>query len=372
MRTIATAAATALIATATIAATPQPASAGQPSPLVRGTVTNAHGAKVSGAKVFVFAEPASSEKLKTGQSMTVKPIGTATTDTKGRYTVTPAASTDLRRYADSSGQLNLDVLVQTGTTAYASLVQRDFSRTASSRSPISPARADLELTSATKVHTRRTAGADAPQGAVPRTIVMTVKVVKDYGSRSTTVGTWYSDMKNVQQTFTYGRSAKSALGVALSLTGRAGTFKANGTKSQSTTKTAGFGTQKGKGGWRFNTTFHYQKRHYKWCSGWTCNESYKIEPMSWRGGATVSKGPAYSASYCVRMKAGGFWIEDDTKAWTFASGVNNAGMTVVDLSSQTGFSQAAKQKITFGSAGRLCGKSDWPAGTPKALRAKPL
>jgi len=348
-----------------IVATPPIAGASDPAPLVRGTVTTAAGAAKAGATVHVFAEPVGSEKLKTGQSLRLKQIGRAVTDASGRYTVGHGTATDLRRYADSSGQVNLHLLVWTGRQGYTAFTQREVTRGGSAAKA---ATADIALKSpAAKVAVSGGRGAARPAAA--GTIV---KVVKDYGGRDTVVGTWYSDVKDVKHHFRYQSSAKSSLGVAVSASGRAGTFKAGRTKTQSATASVGFGTQKGKGRWQFKTQFHYQKRLYRYCPmEYTCVKEYRIEPVAWWGGATRSKAPAYSANHCTPMQRGTDWDTSNTKAWTFKAGVNTAGMTGVNLSSTSGYSKAVKHTLKFGRAARLCGTTDHPGENPGALRAKP-
>lgn len=72
------------------------------------------------------------------------------------------------------------------------------------------------------------------------------------------------------------------------------------------------------------------------------------------------------------MKKDSDFTISKSHAWTFGAGVDTHGVTVVDLSSRTGFSSSAKQTIRFNWAGRLCGKSGYPGYKPKALRAKRL
>lgn len=389
MRVQIIAATAALIGSGLMVATSTAATASEEAPLVSGTITDANGRVAEGAKVAVFVEPAASEKLKEGQTLTFTPIGTATTDANGKYTVTYDTSVDLAKYIDSSNQLNLSVAIQSGGSVFTTIAQPEVdsqagvvtaarATAANPRFSVAPGRADLKLTSPASRITRAKAAStngarasSAENPVLPQAVTTSVSVVKNYGGRKTVVGTWVSDTANVRQSFTYSRSAKSSLGLAVSSTGKAGSFKKGGTKSKSSTAAVGFGTQKGKGAWRYNTEFNYQKRKYTYCvNGQYCWSEYKIEPMYWIGGATRSSAPNYSANHCVKQAAGTSFTIAKTDAWTFATGVSNSGMTVVDLSSETGFSSTAKQSITFTKKGRLCGKNGPPAQKPAALRAK--
>lgn len=313
--------------------------------------------------------------------MSMKPVGTAVVAPNGSYVVKRNPAVDLNEFVDPSSQINLNVVIQTTSGAFADHVQiqptstarshraklRDVTISVTGRSNIrlSPAR---RLTIEDRfTGRRRSSSALTPKKAVEQEIT----VVKDYGGRQTVVGTWYSDMKLVTHKFTYARGASSELGVAFSASGKAGTFSKEKTKSISTIASVGFGKQKGKGRWNFNTLFQYQKRHYRTCGGYICMSGYRIEPVAWWGGATRTKAANYSANFCVPMRRGTNWTINRTAAWTFSKGVANAGMTVVNLSSKTGFSHATTHKIVFNWSGRLCGKNSRPGQNPKALRAKP-
>ncbi|MFS0883855.1 hypothetical protein [Aeromicrobium sp. 179-A 4D2 NHS] len=352
----------------------QAAVASDPAALVHGRVRLTDGTVPAHARVHVFAEPRSADALATGQGFTAVTIGSATTDASGRYAIRYEGGTSLRRLADATGRLSLHVLVESGGRAHASLVQPTV--TVPRATALAAAGPDVvaSLTDARPAArirpgrvTRLAARASGP--ALPTALV---SVVRDYGPRRTVVGTWYSDVAGVTQQFRYQRSSRSTLGVAVSSSGRAGTFKAGGTRTESSTAAVGFGTQRGSGGWRFATRFRYQKRVYTYCAnGAYCYQQYKIEPTSWVGGASVTRAPAYAATKCVRYAKGTDFTISTSKAWTFSTGVSPSGMTVVDLSSRTGFSSTAKQTIAFTSRGRLCGKRGYPGGSPQALRARP-
>lgn len=382
MGRIATVACGAVMAMGAVVAVGQPASAQDGAPLLSGRLADAKGTVEAGATISVFVEPTASEAMEVGQSITMTPVGTARTDASGRFAVFVDRPVDVTKHADSSGQVNMNVVIRARSGVYETLVQRDVTTTPASLSGASaakasatlkPARKNIRLDKITRLSTgERAAGvARSPRAGAHGATELTVKVLKDFGGRRTTVGTWYSDMKNVRHRFTYAQAAKSSLGVAVSTTGKAGTFSAGRTKTMSSTATVGFGGQVGRGGWRFNTLFHYQKRHYRFCGGFICTNSYRIEPVSWWGGATRSKAPAYSANRCIPMIKGANWTIKNTAAWTFSNGVEAGGMTVVNLTSKTGFSNAVKHTVRYGSKGRLCGKSAYPGQTPRALRAKP-
>lgn len=199
-----------------------------------------------------------------------------------------------------------------------------------------------------------------------------VSVKKDYGSRWVYIGQYGSTTAYAKGTFSYSKGASTSLGVAVSTSVKAGSFKAGASKSRSSNATIGFAPRKGKTNVRYRTQFHYQKRLYTNCTaGWTCSSTYKIEPISWRGGTSTVSEKLPSATKCTPFEKGSHYTKTSTKAFTYSSGVSNSGMTVVNLSSRSGFNSKVTQRVDFTRDARLCGRNDYPAGNAKLLIAKP-
>ncbi len=391
-----TAALIALGVTVTGVAVTSSAHAAEDDGFVSGRVIGHDGEPAAGATVAVFAETPDVVALETGESGQMPLIGTATTDADGSYTLDVPATFDASAYADTAGVLTFSAVVQDGAYVQTDAFQRQVdtsggrarfvavgdadqafsakaAQQASARALVeaSPASLSFDLASPQTQKVKRADSVKAAAGDV-HTASTSVSVKDDYGSRWAYVGQWASTTSGVTAKFHYNRSASSSLGVAVSTSGKAGTFKADGTRSRSSDATVGFAKTTGKGSFKFRTQFHYQKRLYTTCTaGWTCSSKYKIEPVSWRGGASTLNRTIPSATKCVPHDKGTDHSQKATKAYTFKAGVSNAGMTTVELSAQSGFSSTVRQDVHFTKAGRLCGRTGYPGSAPQVLTARP-
>jgi hypothetical protein len=376
----------AAIGTAEAASTPE---------WISGQISGRDGAAASGATVALFAESPEVVQLKTGQSAQMPLVASAKADVNGNYTLALPASFDPGAFADPAGIVTFTAVAQDGAFVQSDEFQRQVDASSGTARLVAVGSAKSVKPFAARSSTARDAVTGTPitlsfDMGSPDTEQVTkvpisrsgqtdvnamstsVSVKEDYGSRWAYVGQWSSALSGVTAKFHYKKSASSSLGVAVSATGGAGTFKADGTKSRSSDATVGFAKRSGKGDVKFRTQFHYQKRFYQTCTaGWTCSSKYKIEPMSWRGGADTLSRTNPSATKCVPQEKGSDHSQASTKAYKFKAGVANSGMTVVDLSTQSGFSSTVKQNIHFSKAGKLCGRSGYPGSSPQVLAAKP-
>ena len=346
--------------------------------IVRGKIIDSAGKPARSAEVHLYVDPASTQNLIEGQAVNSSPISSVRTDSNGEYAVQLSSTSNSIKDAGTSERASLIALVEYNghrfvrhiqpRITYASTLSKTEGGT-SVRNASLP-QADIQLGDPlANIANRSEQGASTARG-LPATTVMNVKVIKDYGGRSVTVGTWSSDISNVTSRFTYSKGAESTLGIASSVSGKAGTFTVGESKRITSQGSVGFGTQKGAGGWQYKTQFRYQKKHYKWCAGFTCSESFRIEPVAWLGGATIAKSPKYSATHCVKHQKNTDFTLDKSAAWTFSAGVSVGGMTKVALSSQTGYNSSTKQTVAFGQRAYLCGKKSAPGLKPGAIRAK--
>ncbi|MFI5427735.1 hypothetical protein [Aeromicrobium sp. UC242_57] len=377
----------AIVAANITAATAAPATA--EAVLVAGNVADAAGEPAAGARVAVFAEPADSESLKAGESAFMPLIGTATTDANGAYAVELPDDFALNAHADPAGILTFTAVAQDGAHVQTADFQRqvdtavpvsrlvavdsakayDASRVRASKLAAVPESLSFDLTSKDTQVVQKTASRATGDVSPMST---SVSVVKDYGSRWAYVGQWASTTSAVKSKFYYSKSSSTSLGVAVSPTGKAGSFKAGASKSRSSSAEIGFPTRTGKTSVKFRSQFHYQKRQYLTCTaGWTCSDNFKIEPISWRGGTSTLKRNLPSATKCTSYEKGSSFSKANTAAYEFNAGVSNSGMTVVELSARSGFTSTVKQTVSFTGAAKLCGRQGYPTGSPQVLIAKP-
>ncbi|WP_159537505.1 hypothetical protein [Aeromicrobium sp. 9AM] len=387
---------TLLLSTLLIGANTVAAGAATPTEaLVSGTVVGAAGSPAAGAKVAVFAEAQASNNLKQGATATMPLVGSATADNNGRYTIAVPASFDTATLADPAGIVTFTAVAQDGSRVQTTDFQRqldtsagparlvavdaaksysaDAARAAAADGAVtgSPATVSFNLGSSSAQTVQKSASSNADGRDVTQ-MSTSISVVKDYGSRWAYVGQWASTTAYVKAKFSYTKSASSSLGVAVSSTGKKGTFKASGTRSRSSSSTINFGTRTGKKSVKYRTLFHYQKRQYVTCTaGWTCSDVFKIEPVGWRGGTSTLNRTLPSAKKCTPYEKGSGLSKTSSKAYKFSGGVSNSGMTVVELSAQSGYSSKVSQSVTFTKDGKLCGRSAYPTGSPQVLIAKP-
>lgn len=100
--------------------------------------------------------------------------------------------------------------------------------------------------------------------------------------------------------------------------------------------------------------------------------SITTRPLELAGGTsalTVST-PSTSSSNCTPYQPGGGMSKKTSTASTFAKGVAIKPKIGIDLSSRTGFTTTARRKVDFAKAGKLCGVSGVPAGSPGLLVVK--
>jgi hypothetical protein len=372
-----------------------------PSTVAFGTVTSASGTPLAGIDVSLIADRVTMPRPGTTAELPV--LAVDVTDASGHYTVDlPADFTGANAVDPSTGLVTFDVIVHgeginslatvetelATTTTKSGRVSRprettrvDFGGSTSKADvvdPLSEAAADFVDTTPPPdpvvVYPPVDDGGDSYTGKTQKAFVT---VVRDFGGRWTAVGAWFSDTTGVNATFDYSTAASSSLGIGVSDSAIGG-FHAEGTHTESTSSTQGYPTVHGDQSVLFRTLFTFKEFQYRLCGGRppgpACQPSiYKVESTQWRGGSDLQQtaNPGGFAGWCVPEVRDARWHRGDTKAITWTNGVSIKSVVGIDLSSQTGYSREATLDINFAEGGhRLCGRGDFPGGTPYLLMAK--
>jgi hypothetical protein len=188
-----------------------------------------------------------------------------------------------------------------------------------------------------------------------------VRVVKKLGKHETAVGATWVDQHDITSQFTFQQSSSSSLEIGESASGKAGSFTADGTNSQSVTNNDWIYPKTHK--WnRFEwySEFSYDKEEQSCSSGRSGIHRFFVESISWDGGTAVASPAHYpTATYCVPVLKGSGTGKSTGTAHTFSVGFS---IPVVGFtgSAQTGWSQTAYIAYHWGKAGQACGTNSYP------------
>ena len=376
-----TVAAVAALASSSLLPPSQGADASTADPSVPSVLTGralaANGTPSSGAQVLLYAWPrnASLDALPDSAPVDMPVITRATTDETGRYRLTLPSASALAPYTASNGAVNLEVVTHDGADSAAVSATRqvrapqtgvdpvsDTWRGATSVRPLHLFPADRRVAGPT--FTSRTMNAMADSCSTFK--------VKDYGPRWALVGAAYSNVDGVTTSFGYTKGASSQLGVAASASGKYGSFSASGTNSVSSSGAVDFPSLSGAGRRSYYTKFDFAKFKMECVyEGGGVMDRYTYRATKWIGGAKVgTPGSTPTATKCVYYAAGSGFTKSNTHAVTWSKGAQVGGDIGMSLSSQTGYESDAQVHFGFHRGRHLCGKSDYPGGSPKILVVK--
>lgn len=215
--------------------------------------------------------------------------------------------------------------------------------------------------------------ADAASDAQPDQggVVCGLVDVGTYGAKNVQVGEGYT-FSGAKASLTYKNGADSTLGVAVSGTGKSGSFSADGSASSSSSQTESETPHSGAGGVKWTTEFVYDKYGYT-CSGSGSYSSYQARPRRFIGGANyISSTAPSSLPYCVYHSKGSATTIESSTAYKFGTGVGISGDIGINLTAQTGFTTDTTLTYSFYANGHLCGTNDYPTqgGSPVRIVAK--
>lgn len=326
----------------------------------QGRLVGAGGSAVPGARVILYAWPPDSivSKLKDGQLVPVRTVGTALTTASGNYAVPVTSLAALQDSAAADGIVNLELIASTPTGFAAFSFPRRLIETAQGTALIGASgnavQAVPQTTSLRLAH--------AAASSVPSIQCGQLVKVGTFGQRRTVVGAMYSHVPGVTMNFRYGSSQSSSLGVAISGSGNFGTWSASGTHSVSSSNSEIFPTFHNATSHRYRTVFVYDEFRIE-CGG------LQTQATSWAAGATTLGATPPAATHCVTQQAGSTFVKDSTSAYTFAGGVAISGAIGVNLSAHTGYSVTAELRFSFSQTRSLCGTNAAPGGIAKRLVA---
>lgn len=184
----------------------------------------------------------------------------------------------------------------------------------------------------------------------------TTQVVKKYKAQTIVGAIWKKSSKNSAK-FEYTSAASSTLGVAVSVTGKTGSFTPAGTSS---TESGGgvtwITTNPGRGSYGFATNANYEKT--KTVCYAAARGPYKANPTSISGGkAYLDPGTTPNATHCDDYAAGaGDVYTSVAKGSTLNGGVKIGNSIGINLSAKTDYRTSSKLSIIdIGQRVRICG-----------------
>lgn len=384
------------------------------APLVAGHVVSESGAAAdAGTTVYVqlWPSPDKLAAIETGETFDLEPIAKAETAADGTFEVRIDPRVPVRSLMGDSEFVDADLVVGTGkdrTTYSFSLGRADVQSLlpdvafvdATSRTAARGIEVDVTLGGAGTL-----VGVDDPPveeeptqegvveeeatpepGSAPSAVAEAddppyvqcpssgTKKIAHLGDRWVNVGNVFAaggSGKKIR--YEYSGTADSSLGVGVSSSGRYGTFEAGG----SITRERAFGI--GWGEWSapkrryLDTKFSYGK----YCTttrnpGPGPTYTFYAKAIQHRGGArhrVVDNYPS-NLTHCNPWSAGTYGSKSNSNATTWSSGAKTSGAIGINLSSRTGFRTDSELHWKFDTRGRLCGRSDVPAGNPKVIGMK--
>lgn len=355
-------------------ATPS-ASPGAGQVIVQGVLYDADGSRAgAGERVTLTAWPTSEvlAGLADGEPVPTLTAGVAITDAAGAFALRYSDPAALASYADADGTLDFSLESEAGGVPHSF----NLSRTLPGADARVAAQVPADAALAAAVALRPVPGASPAtsersvrDGEASLAAACAYVKLSDLGPRWVQVGEAYT-VSGVTAAFTYSSGASSTLGIGVSASGASGTFSLSGSNSVSSTLAISMPPISGLGGRLWKTQFVYSKFGYA-CPPTPGYQSYQVRATSFAGGSTYSSAlSSPSASYCTPQNAGSIVNVTTSNAYTFSGGAGLSGSIGINLSSKTGFTSTAKLKFTFSSAGKLCGTTGYPGGTPSRLVAK--
>ena len=342
---------------------------------VSGTLHDASDRVLVDQPLVLIVQPPDAD-MAVGTPVDMTPVSQGSTDEFGRFSLTVPDPSALVPEAAPGGLVDF-VVYAPGSTARPYYFSRRLVLTTagySLRAPGSPPSTVDIATAAAEV-----SAPDAGGGTCTKT------KLRELPSRVGIVGQWYSTLGKashwkstdkgsaVWSEFDYGEGAGSSIGVAVSDTGKYGSFRQSGTKSKDSSGQVGFGHDYNDGGWLHQT--YFDSARYRS----TCPETswYTVEPDGWRGGTdpySPTHAPIPSNTnnqhFCDVYAAGTSYTQDTSSAVTWTNGYDLLGPIGLDVSIQTGYNRFASLKVHFHTRAWLCGRGSAPKDHPRVLVAR--
>lgn len=329
--------------------------------IAQGSVT-IRGNSAVGIKVAVYAWPPAAvlSRAQGGAKVPWRLVGSATTAIDGSYQVRISDAAALRSLADRNGYVNLEI--DAGTASWS------FSRriiVVDGMTVLATANADMGVTRimSPEVVNLQTSAPGTPCYTVPT-------LIRNLGKNWAIVGQSYSTLRRVTQSFSYTRGQESSLGVGVSYSGKAGSFYADGTWSQSSSATQAFPSYHKSNDW-YRTEFKIGK-FLRWCPALHIAKNVSVRVIGWAGGDNVRhprQPPRVPQKNCVPEIKNSKWYSNNTAAVAWSKGLTIPAVSF-DASAQTGYDRSAQVEFVFHQSGSLCGTHDVPGGDPRQIVAR--
>jgi hypothetical protein len=356
---------------------------------VTGTLRDAQNAVLPGQPVVLIVQP-TDDQMPTGTPVAMAPVSQGYTDDSGRFSLTVPDPSALVPDAAPGGLVDF-VVYAPGSAARPFYFSRRLTLDTDGYALVSPGSPPSTVnTGATRARsTAASTHVPVPPVAAPSPEAgggtCTKTKLKELPSRVGIVGQWYSTLGKashwrssdkgsaVWSEFDYGEGAGSSIGVAVSDSGKYGSFSQSGTKSKDAAGTVGFGHDYNDGGWLHQT--YFDSARYRS----TCPETswYTVEPDGWRGGSDPDSriaAPIPSNTndhdHCDPYGAGASYTQDTSSAVTWTNGYDLLGPIGIDVSIQTGYNNNASLKVHFHTNAWLCGRGSLPRDHPRVLVAR--
>jgi len=317
---------------------------------VGGTVTSS-GKDAPGVKVTIHAWPNQTvdQALKVGQSVPWVLVGSAKTDTSGKYSISIPLS---RLMPESSyGVVNLEADSSAGSSIFPVVVTKNGGNSFLVPDPV----------------------ANISGGPGPGTFKCHGNWVyqNSMGHHYDTVGETYVPGNVATQKFTYSRGQTSALGVGWSFNGDAGTFSdisIYGWSASFKETWPKFGPDRSV---FYRTQFHYGEYKCVVALGQVTGHLQAVN--GYVGGAEIKKPPSVPPTpnrFCTGQMKGSGPTAGNTTAVTWRSKLGLQSELGFEATTETGFDSSAQLTYKYLHSGRLCGTNGAPGGTPRQLVAR--
>ncbi|RZU61723.1 hypothetical protein [Zhihengliuella halotolerans] len=362
--------------------------------LVRGQLKDASGKRVDNGTVTVYAFPDDID-VAVGESFDLIEIGTAEVDSDGSYRVEPnfkalpSQAGKSRNAQDGPRPVNISIVGASAegstTTASTVWVESDLKSGHFVAEDLSPG--------AVQTRTSNLGGdTDSGDGA-EFNLQLDAESAAQEATRATTTtssipsncGVMYTNVEPVTvgqtssttnygfaQKLTFESGATSTMGVALSYTGKHGSFSRSGTHTTGSGSSTTFPSRKTTGSSYLRTTYRYGVLRCIYQSSGTTSR-YEYRPLSHSGGATTASAstPYAPSGYCRTYVPGSKFTQWTSSASTFSVGAKTSGAIGIDLSSRSGYTSKTKMDHSFWSASRkVCGTKGDPGAYPGLLVVK--
>ena len=218
---------------------------------------------------------------------------------------------------------------------------------------------------------------DAVDGVLQKTDVCGATKIRSYPSIDVVVGRMYSSTSGIAGSFVLKNNAETTLGVGVSVSGKYGEYKQNGTTTIKIDDSYTWEKKTLTGGRQFRTDFRYGE-FANWCYPIAGSHkkqvySHTVRPTKWEGGGSYGSEavPTVANSHCRPFAAKSSQAKTTTNASSTSGGVKISHIVGVNLSSKAGYSSTATAKIYNGSSAqkKLCGTNGTPS-TPGRFLAK--